>query len=323
VASPSPEAAARARAWLLAEGAGGFVQARHEMTFPHALGFTGAAERQSGDLFSRAVIGTWLLDAAMALGGDAELEALAAAQAEHLAAHRLEGCEGGWSYFPGLPELAPDLDSLGIALELFARAAPQHLPLCDGPVALALAQRAPDGTIPTFLIGERGPQDRRAAMQRGLAHYWGQSRDADALARFHLGLRAAGRTDIPPPLDWLAARQQPDGCWRAPWYAVAYTGTRLCLRLFEATAPEHPAAQSARAFLRQPPEEPTPMALAQCDGGPAASAALAALQQPDGSWEPGPWIRMPIGTPGGPVSRVLLWRSRAVTTALCFRALSA
>jgi squalene-hopene/tetraprenyl-beta-curcumene cyclase len=291
------------------------------MTFPHALGFTGDAERHCGDLFARAVIGTWLLDAAQALGGDAELEALAAAQADHLAAHRLADCEGGWSYFPSLPELAPDLDSLGIALELFARAAPQHLPLCAGPVELALSLRDADGAIPTFLIGEGDPPKRRAAMQRGLDRYWGQSRDADALARFHLGLRAAGRTDIAPPLDWLARKQRPDGCWRLPWYAGAYTGTRLCLRLFDASEPDHPAAQAARTFLRQPPEEPTPMALAQCDGGAPARAALVALQQPDGSWEPSPWIRMPIGTPGGPVSRLLLWKSRAVTTALCFRAL--
>lgn len=293
------------------------------MTFPRVLGFTAEPERQGSDLFARAVIGTWLLDTAEAAGGDAELQALAVAQAEHLAANRLSGCAGGWSYFPGLPELAPDLDSLGIALELFARAAPQHLPLCEGPVRLVLAQRDAEGVIPTFLLAEGDPPERLAAMRRGLAHYWGQSRDADALARFYLGLRAAGHRDVPAPLDWLAARQRPDGAWRVPWYAGAHTGTRLCLRLFEAEAPGHPAAEAARQFLRRPPEEPQPLALAQWDGGEAALEALCAAQQADGGWAASPWIRMPIGTPGGPVSRVLLWSSRAVTTVAALRAITA
>ena len=37
-------------------------------------------------------------------------------------------------------------------------------------------------------------------MERGNALFWGNAADADAMARFHLGLLAAGRTDVPVPL---------------------------------------------------------------------------------------------------------------------------
>jgi squalene-hopene/tetraprenyl-beta-curcumene cyclase len=328
------QAVARARAFLIDAAAGGFAEARHDMTFPHALGFTGAQERQQGDIFSRAVLGAWLLDIAEARGGDARLEGIAAAQADHVAGQRLADCEGGWSYFPGLPELPPDLDTLGATIELFARAAPQHLPLCEGPIRLALSQRAADGSIRTFLIGDGDPAVRRQAMLRGVELYWGHTADADAMARFHLGLLRLDPARYAPaaPLDWLAAQQDADGAWRVPWYEGAHYGTQLCAALFERLAPDHPAAVKAAHFLTGPPQPPATattnaMTLALSGIGAAARAArastLAALQEPDGSWAPSPWIRMPMGRPGGAVTRVLTWQSRTITTALCLRALVA
>lgn len=322
VRSPSSEAAAaRARDWLIAAGEAGFPDACHTMTFPRAFGFTGEPERQASDLFARGAIGLWLVSAAQALGNDVQLLRLACAQAEHLAHHRADPLIGGWSYFPGLPELAPDLDSLGVALALFAQAAPQHLPLCAPAVTLALAQRDDDGAIGTFLIADDDPPDRRAAMERGNALYWGNTADADAMARFHLGLLAAGRTDVTVPLAWFGRQQSADGRWPVPWYA-GHAGTALVLALFEAVAPDHPAAQTARSFLARWPEEPTPLALSHSRAGAKAVEALVALQAPDGSWPPTPWIRMPIGRPSGQVQRVLTWRSRAVTTAACLAALA-
>ncbi len=292
------------------------------MTFPHAAGFTGAEEQQSGDIFPRAILGALLLDIAEAGGGDSALSGFALEQADHVAAQKLTDCAGGWSYFPGLPELPPDLDSLAAATTLFARIAPQHLELCQQPIRAALDLRQPDGTIPTFLISSRDDPGRRSAMLRGVQHYWGNTPDADALACFYRALLWLDREQYAPlaPLEWLASCQQPDGSWRVPWYAGPIYGTRLCHGLFEAIDPSHPAAVAALKFLGRVAPDATPMDIAISE---APKDGLAALQEADGSWPPSPWIQMPMGRPSGRVTRTLTWQSRTVTTAFCLRSLMA
>jgi len=309
----------QARRFLLAEAAAGFPEARHDMRFPHATGFTGAEERQSGDVFARAVLGGLLLDLA-ADDGDAELRHFARQQADYVAARRLSDCAGGWSYFPELPELPPDLDTLAVAIALFSRVAPQHLPLCRKPIEVALAQRAPDGTIPTFLISADDAPGRRQAMSRGTQVFWGNTPDAEVLARFYRSLLMLDRERYASlvPLEWLASRQEPDGGWAASWYAGRYYGTRLCADLFELIAPDAFATAAARGFLGKVHADATAMDIALSD---APKEPLRALQDADGGWPASPWIQMPMGRPAGHVTRTITWQSRTITTAHCLRAL--
>lgn len=319
---PPGAAFERGRRFLVGEAAAGFPEAMHRMTFPHAAGFTGASELQSGDVFSRAILGGLLLNLADAAGGDAELQALAAEQAEHVAAQKLSDCAGGWSYFPGLPELPPDLDTLAAAIALFARTAPQHLALCRRPIEIALAQRAADGSIPTFLISDDDQPARLQAMRRGVTLYWGNTADADVLARFYRSLLRLDAAAYAPlaPLEWLAGLQQPDGDWVIPWYAGRHYGTHLCAELFDAIAPDAPAARAARAFLSRPDAAASALDIAVSSGD---RQALFELQAEDGSWPASPWIQMPIGRPGGRIVRTLRWQSRSITTAYCLRAIQA
>ncbi|MCA6217903.1 hypothetical protein KGA65_15320 [Ideonella sp. B7] len=304
----------RARQHLLREAEAGFPEAGHRMTFPHQAGFGGAREQHEGRVFSLAILGGLLLDAAEALGGDPALQALATGLAEQVAAQRLADCAGGWSYFPDLPELPPDLDTLAAVLSLLARAAPQHLPLAAPALALARQQRTDEGCIPTFLMSDADPPARREAMQRGVRLHWGHTADADVLARFYTTMWRLDADTWGPsaPLDWLAAQQAADGAWRTPWYAGAHYPTRLVLDLFEALAPQAPAAQAARDFLRQSPPPTSALDLA-VTGTPGT--ALLALQQDDGAWPASPWLQMPMGRPQGQVVRVLSWTSRTLTTA--------
>lgn len=311
----------RARCFLLAEAAAGFPEARHEMRFPHAAGFTGAEERQSGDVFSRALLGGLLLDLADADNGDPELRDFARQQADHVAASKPDDCAGGWSYFPGLPELPPDLDTLAVVIALFSRIAPQHLPLCRRPVEIALAQRASDGTIPTFLISADDAPGRRQAMSKGTQHFWGNTPDADVLARFYRSLLFLDRERYASlaPLEWLASRQEPDGWWAASWYTGRHYGTRLCAELFQLVAPDAPAAVAARDFLGRIQAGATAMDIALSDN---PKEPLMALQEADGGWPASPWIQMPMGRPTGRITRTITWQSRTVTTAYCLRALT-
>ncbi|MFZ2988897.1 MAG: hypothetical protein WA086_12970 [Ideonella sp.] len=320
----SERALARGRRHLLDAAAAGFPEACHRMTFPRAAGFSGPREQQEGSVFSRAILGCLLLDLAEALGGDDELRAAAVAQAHHVASQRRPDLAGGWRYFPGLPELPPDLDTLAAATDLFARIAPRYLPLTTGPIALALAQRGADGTIPTFLISPEDPPEQRATMQRGVALYWGNTADADVLARFYRALLRLDPVAHGPlaPLDWLAGQQAADGSWLIPWYTGQHYGTRLCADLFEALAPNAPAAVAARAFLSRPLPGSGALDLAMTAPTPALSEALIQLQRDDGSWPAEPWLQMPMGRPSGQVVRTLTWQSQTLSTAYCLRALA-
>src|SRR5262249_34927275 len=131
------EALCRAVGYLLGQAEQGFAEVRHRMKFSFAAGFSGPHEEHSGDIFARATLANLLLDAADArpeAQWALSLQAIARREAMYIAQSKLSDRAGGWSYFPTLPELPPDADSLSAALCLFSRIAPEYVPLCAGPV---------------------------------------------------------------------------------------------------------------------------------------------------------------------------------------------
>jgi squalene-hopene/tetraprenyl-beta-curcumene cyclase len=307
------------------------------MTFPRWGGFSGP-ERQASDQFARCIVALALLDAAEALPGRPEvsqaLRGVARDEAELLAERRLQDRQGGWSYFPELPELPPDLDSLSAALALFARVAPAHLALCDGPVELALQQQRADGSCPIWLIHPEDPGAARERMQRSVQLHWGDTPDVDVNARFAAALACAGRSAEAARVSaFVQSQQQADGLWPATWYWSALVPTELALTL------PGTAAEPARATLRR---------TQQADGGwgaPDATTQETALavwllaghdddacargvawlcdnQTRRGAWRASPWIRMDIGRAAGRSAYCARFGCEAVETALALRALA-
>lgn len=326
------------RAWsfLARQADAGFPDARHEMVFPHAQGFTGSSERQGCDLFARAVIGGLLMDLAESgFAHAADARQRAAHEADHSAAGKLTDRAGGWSYFPGLPELPPDLDSLAAATALFARAAPQHLAACEGPVALALSQRRADGVIDTWLIAANDPPQAQMVMRRAIELCWGNTVDIDVLARFYRALLRFAPEHAANGAQLVEATQRSDGAWQGTWYAGPYYGTSLCVELLTSTGTAPAAVQLACDFARSALAEPglSPVDTALClwilhvAGENASQHAqaverLAAAQCDDGSWPEQPWIEMAMGRARGRVTKILTWGSRSVASAICVRALA-
>ena len=102
----------RAKEYLLDEADKGFPETLHTMHFPRLAGFTAWNERQSSDIFVRAVLATVILDIAKLLPDDTDfcraVRDIARREADYVAQAKRSDCRGGWSYFQRLPELPPE-----------------------------------------------------------------------------------------------------------------------------------------------------------------------------------------------------------------------
>ncbi|HSM15620.1 MAG TPA: prenyltransferase/squalene oxidase repeat-containing protein [Gemmatimonadales bacterium] len=342
-------AISRGRDYLLAQADREFDEAAHEMRFPRRAGFRARQDLQRGDVFVRATLASICLDLAEL---DAEAcgrswHEIASREADYVAESKLTDRAGGWSYFPNLPELPPDTDSLAVALRLFSRVAPHHLPLCDEPVRLALAEQRPDGSLPTWIIGETDPQAGRRSMRRGITRYWGSGADVDVCARLFTALHSADHARFSEAIrrgaEWIASQQMPSGLWPATWYWGDVYGSGLCLDLLRRLNSSSAAVSRCLAAVRE---------LQRSDGGwgvwesvPLDTAVAIALlvdsgvadtperirggcrllfehQASDGSWPATPWIKMDPGRVSGRKLATLAYQSRTVTTAFVMRSMA-
>jgi hypothetical protein len=342
----------RASSYLLAHAEQQFDETRHTMTFSRAAGFTGSQEKQSADIFARATLANLFLEIA-GLAPEARfadsLRDIARQEASYIAGAKIRNRAGGWSYFPGLPELPPDADSLAAALSLFARVAPEHLPLCQEAVDLVLASVAPDGSFETWIVAPTDEPPDRARMEWAIRNCWGTGADPDVLAHFYYALSLWSAPSYEDAIRLGASKiiemQQKNGSWRATWYVGPAYGTGLAVRLLREAGTGTDARIRARRFLLDSQLEDgtweipgaersialqTALSMAALietepeSGGNAlqrGASALRDLQLADGSWNASPWIQMEIGRATGKILHVATYQSAVLTTAFCLRAL--
>ena len=350
-ASPAvaEEALERASAFLLAQAAQEFAEARHIMTFSRAAGFTGTTEQQSGDIFARATLAHLFLDIAdlaETAPWAAEFRGIARREAGYVARAKVPNRAGGWSYFPDLPELPPDADSLAAALSLFVRIAPEHTALCRDAVELTLDSAAADGSFETWIVAPGDAPSDRARMQWAIQNCWGTGADPDVLAHFYYALRLWApdryREEVRRGVSKVIEMQQQNGAWKATWYVGPAYCTGLALRLLRETGMGSEAIERALRFLLNTQRDDgtwgdeasallqTAFSIAALRyAGPGSSlngirrgaAALRDRQLADGSWLASPWIQMEIGRATGKILRVATYQSATLTTAFCLRAL--
>jgi squalene-hopene/tetraprenyl-beta-curcumene cyclase len=344
------QAIERAKRHLLSQAEGGFPETRHTMQFPRREGFHARKEEHSSDVFARAVLAGVLVDISEISEDDRcfqdTLQEIAHREARYVAQAKLRDRAGGWSYFPDLPELPPDLDSLSAALHLFARVAPEYTTLCEEAVRIAMEGLLPDGSLKTWIISSKDPKEQPTRMKQAVAIHWGDTTDVEVCARFFRALIAHDydlyHSMVLRGADYVQGQQQPDGSWKAGWYWGPAYGSSLCLDLLrELGVGEQAQSRAERFFLATQRENggwgvwesvPLDTALSLWALGRPVLAEhpevvervvgfLLNFQAEDGLWNPSPWIKMVVGRAKGQTSHTLTYQSTTLTTAFCLRSL--
>jgi len=178
--------------WLLSQIDPGVDDHAHRMTFSPQFGFSAESPQQVGAVFCRAVSG-WALDVARAHGISVPTRALRGNLAELRALRRRDEA-GGWSYFPGLPELPPDADDVGqVALACGTTApSPMIAALADARELILEQHVRADGAIGTWLTDARSSPDLVARYDHAIRTKWGRAFDPEVTSNLVFGLKQAG-----------------------------------------------------------------------------------------------------------------------------------
>jgi squalene-hopene/tetraprenyl-beta-curcumene cyclase len=237
------------------------------MRFPHALGFGGEDERHEGRVFIDAVVLSAVGRANRAFI-DTVVDATAIAVKRLLAARR----PGSrlWSYFPTLPDLAPDVDDLAqVAHAALACGDVELMDACEEPLRNAVQRAiAAGGAINTWIEDPAESGATRARQRAAEEQHWGRSTDPEVVANLYSAWSSWDAVAAVPLLDgaattdgrhriarWLVAAQGAEGAWHSTWYIGPYYGTWKVLQALAATpAPDGIASEAIRRaveFLRE------------------------------------------------------------------------
>jgi squalene-hopene/tetraprenyl-beta-curcumene cyclase len=231
----------------------GFPDAHHRMVFHHRKGFTGATELQIGDVFARAIIADALCDARD--GGGEDLSATLESECIHLVDRRRRSGCGGWSYFPALPELPPDIDDLAEVMQVLTRCGREGelQAYVEPPLSTVLSDGLrPNGAFGTWIIPRENRSDLEARQAHRVEILWGDTDDVEVVANFLFALTLYDRERFNEVLSrglrYVEDQQGADGCWQSTWYVGPYYGTYVCTRAL-AVSGRQAALSRARSFL--------------------------------------------------------------------------
>lgn len=347
-ATEAAVSAAASAAWdhLLAQAEVGFPDACHAMGFPAWAGFSAEEEVQRSDTFARGVVAELLVDCGRLDAPRQEAaRSLARREAHHLAEAAARRPDGGLAYFPGLPELPPDADSLASALVLSAEAAPELAPRWARWLELAAAPILEGAPPRTWLVDPDAPPRAREAMLRGIRLHWGEGLDVGVAARLLRALLIVDRGRFEGAVSAATAAllrdRAPEDPFDATWYWGQAHPTALVADLLLELDPRHaalPGIGRALGGLQRADDRgwgrwraaglPTAhalAALARIEGdSPALRQGLACLldlQRRDGGWGESPWIMMERGRAAGSPAGATTFASTSVSTAHALRAL--
>jgi len=241
---------------IITEANTGFGEMKHVMYLGKQEGFENNQDVHSGDVFQRALLLDVFCDAKQIIDEEI-LNEVIQNEIEYLKENKL--CYGisGWSYFPTVKEIAPDIDDLGQVLQCLIRTdngeyIHEYLDLTLTTIFSDLYN--PDtGGIDTWIV----PRQNRTKLQEIQNEFnqskWGTGPDTEVVANFLFGLTLANlsqyNVQVLKGVQYLLAQQTSEGYWESRWYYGNYYGTYTCLRIFHQLGIIHDGIQKAIDYI--------------------------------------------------------------------------
>lgn len=327
---------------LVKEYNNGYACTKHTMPFPKEQ-FRVTEDFQTGDVFQRALIADTFLDFEDCVNG---LKEIIRSEADYLLSTRRTNGIGGWSYFPGLPELAPDADDLAQVMQVMLRAGYREKasPLFEIPLMTLLEQQANDTAWETWILPNHDKTEEQELQTEWINTAWGTGSDIEVVANLIYALILYDplrfKDEISRGIGFLLDANENKHYWKSTWYYGNYYGTYVSLRALCAASAPTATIIGAIKFLENS-RLPDGGWEIEAHGSSPLQTALALLslsiarkyvgQEPDKKWlakslaylndnyqtnegwKSSPFIQMPMGRPYGFIHTTLTYESAAIT----------
>ncbi len=221
--------------FLFKQIAQGFGELKHVIFLNKNIGLSSGKDVHINDTFQRAIIGDVLCDCKDVLG--VHLDTVLKNETLYLLGKRQKDIVGGWSYYPGIKEIAADADDLGQILQFFVRT--NQIGLIERhilpPLQILLLDRMhTDGGIETWIIPALSSDAFHIRQQKYNA-MWGAGPDNEVMANLLYGLCLFDfqkyQKEIIRSSKYLISKQEKNGSWQSKWYYGPYYGTMVVARL--------------------------------------------------------------------------------------------
>ena len=318
------------------------------MVFREEAGFRAGNRLQEANIFQRALIDDVLCDVNEVFNG--LLQPILEYEAEYFLQSELNDEVGGWNFFPNLPELSQDADTIAqVAQVIYRTGKHKEVAECveESLKILFRDNGYANGSFETWIIPTQNRTEQQERQAEAAQTKWGTGADPEVMGNFLYWLYIYDKerfsNQISNGIDYLISCQHPEGYWASTWYTGPFYGTYVIARLLYVARPDSSAIDKALAFIRKNKNMDNGWGLTVSRSDPLSTAlALLALsyranvdqhiiqggfhflqntQQVDGSWQAEPLIQMNIGRANGKITNRIFHGSHTLTTAFVIKAI--
>lgn len=199
-----------------------FPELKHIMNFMHVDGFTGEEEPQCGELFQRLFIFN-LLQESEKKGKEIMPFSMFKNEWSDLASYSQVNIKERYKYFPNLPELSSDLDTLseGIKACCIMKDVTEELKTY---IDYAITCTWQSDYFNTWILNNASTSKLEATKKEFAKFKWGEDFDIEVNLNFIYALASLDyvkyRNYIDTCVEWIERNQREDGGWISTWYAV-------------------------------------------------------------------------------------------------------